>query len=133
MAQHNDFGALGETEAMFYLLDKGYHLLDRNWRHGHLEIDIVAEWYGEIIFVEVKTRSDEHFAPAIDAVDKAKKLHLISAAKAYLSEHRLNGHAYAYDIITVVGKERPFRISHIQYAYSEAKVKRKNRHALLGF
>ena len=54
MATHNELGRLGEDEALFYLTLKGYHLLDRNWRFEHYEIDIVAEWHGEIVFVEVK-------------------------------------------------------------------------------
>lgn len=128
MAQHNDLGALGETEALLYLQQKGYRLLDRNWRSGHLEIDIVAEWYGEIVFVEVKTRTDEHFAPAAEAVNHAKRLHLIAAAKAYLLQHHLTEQVYAFDIITVVGKQRPFCITHIQNAYTEAGVKHIDRH-----
>lgn len=68
MADHNELGREGEDEALLYLTQKGYTLLARNWRIGHLEIDIVAEWFGEIVFVEVKTRRDEHFAPAAEAV-----------------------------------------------------------------
>ena len=49
MATHNELGRLGEDEALFYLTLKGYHLLDRNWRFEHYEIDIVAEWHGEIV------------------------------------------------------------------------------------
>ena len=58
MADHNELGREGEDEALLYLTQKGYTLLARNWRIGHLEIDIVAEWFGEIVFVEVKTRRD---------------------------------------------------------------------------
>ena len=56
MADHNELGREGEDEALLYLTQKGYTLLARNWRSGHLEIDIVAEWFGEIVFVEVKPR-----------------------------------------------------------------------------
>ena len=80
MAFHNILGQIGEEEACRYLIRKGYTLLDRNWRVGHLEIDIIAEWYGEIIFVEVKTRSNEDFAPALTAVDEEKLQNLRLAA-----------------------------------------------------
>ena len=56
MAQHNDFGAQGEDIAIDYLRRKGYVILDRNWRSGHREIDIVARKDDTVVFVEVKAR-----------------------------------------------------------------------------
>ena len=56
MAAHNELGAQGEYEALLYLTKQGYTLLAHNWRVGHLELDIVAEQWGEIVFVEVKTQ-----------------------------------------------------------------------------
>ena len=89
MAEHNDLGRIGEDEACYYLAHEGYTLLDRNWRVGHLEVDIVAELFGEIIFVEVKTRSHEDAEQARLAVDLDKKRNLIAAAREYLHQHRL--------------------------------------------
>lgn len=102
MADHNLLGQEGERQAMLHLMHKGYTLLEHNWRSGHLEIDIVAEWHGEIVFVEVKTRRNEDFAPAAEAVTLYKKRNLIAAARAYLAYHHLIGQPYSYDIITVV-------------------------------
>ena len=65
MAQHNELGRLGEQQACRYLAEKGYSLLARNWRLGHLEIDIIADYFGEVVFVEVKTRSSEAIAEAV--------------------------------------------------------------------
>lgn len=73
MALHNQLGALGEEVAAHYLSQLEYRLLERNWRTGHLEVDIIADYYGEIVFVEVKTRSYEAEYTALEAVDKAKK------------------------------------------------------------
>lgn len=122
MALHNDFGVQGEYEARLYLCQKGYTLLDKNWREGHWEIDIVADYWGEIVFVEVKTRSDEDFAPAAEAVNLYKKRNLVAAARAYLAKKRLQDRPYRYDIITVVGKHRPFKLTHIQNAFNEKGV-----------
>ncbi len=119
MAQHNLLGATGEQEALYYLAEKGYTLLDRNWRIEHLEIDIVAEWHGEIVFVEVKTRRNEDYAPAAEAVTLEKKRRVIAAARAYMAIHGLRHKAYSYDIITLVGTESPFQINHIRHAYNE--------------
>ena len=111
MASHNILGQIGEEEACRFLIRKGYTLLERNWRVGHLELDIIAECYGEIIFVEVKTRSNEDFAPAITAVDDEKIKNLRLAARHYLSIHNLD-QPIRFDIITVVGSPRPFTITH---------------------
>ena len=111
MASHNLLGQIGEEEACRFLIRKGYTLLERNWRVGHLELDIIAECYGEIIFVEVKTRSNEDFAPAITAVDDEKIKNLRLAARHYLDLNRLD-QPIRFDIITVVGEQRPFTITH---------------------
>ena len=73
MAQHNLLGHSGEETAARYLMHEGYTLHDINWRCGHLEIDIVAEWYGEIVFVEVKTRTGDILALPSEAVTRAKQ------------------------------------------------------------
>ena len=56
MAQHNELGKEGEARASLYLLLNGYHILARNLRDPHCEIDIIADDYGEVAFIEVKTR-----------------------------------------------------------------------------
>ena len=111
MATHNILGQIGEEEACRYLIRKGYTLLERNWRVGHLELDLLAECYGEIVFVEVKTRSNEDFATALEAVDEEKLENLRRAAGHYLHLHHLD-QPIRFDVITVVGTQKPFVITH---------------------
>ncbi|MBR1733135.1 MAG: YraN family protein [Alloprevotella sp.] len=127
MAQHNDFGTLGEETACRYLAHLDYRLLERNWRAGHLEVDIIADHYGEIVFVEVKARhrETEEFT-ALGAVDAAKKRHLIEAARTYLARHAINA-PFRFDIITVVGGQPPFNITHYQNAYTTRSIRRRTR------
>lgn len=127
MAEHNELGRIGEDEACYYLMHHGYSLLDRNWRDRHLEIDIVAEWHGEIVFVEVKTRRNEIFATARQAVTPGKQSRIIEAAHAYLAQHRLDS-PYRFDIITVVGEQRPFVVSHFPSAYGECRLRNYFKH-----
>lgn len=118
----------GEEAACRYLTQREYHLLHRNWRCGHLEIDIVADDYGEIVFVEVKTRANEDRYQATDAVDLKKMENLLQAAKAYMAAFHLD-QPYRFDIITVVGEEAPYQISHLQNAFTPAGVwERKRNH-----
>lgn len=126
MAQHNDFGELGEELACRFLADQDYHLLTRNWRTGHLEVDIIADHFGEIVFVEVKSRHREtNDYTALGAVDMSKKRHLVEAARAYLARHRLDA-PFRFDIITVVGERPPYEITHYRDAYSVQRVHRRH-------
>lgn len=121
MAIHNVLGRVGEEAACRYLMHRGYQLNSRNWRSGHLEIDIVAEWHGEIVFVEVKTRSHEEWTAAADAVDLDKKEHLLAAAKAYMAYFQLDL-PYRFDIVTVVGEAPEFEVHHIVNAFTRPGV-----------
>ena len=127
MAEHNELGRTGEDEACYYLIHKGYHLRDRNWRFGHLEIDIVAELFGEIIFVEVKSRSRNEMDEAFRAVTLSKKQNLLAAAREYMKQNHLDAPC-RFDIITVVGQQVPFDITHYPFAYSGRTVRLQSHH-----
>lgn len=128
-SSHTLLGHIGEETAARYLMHAGYTLLARNWRVGHLEVDIVAEWYGEVVFVEVKTRGNEDYMPAIEAVDLKKKEHLIQAARAYMSMHGLD-QPCRFDIVTVIGSAPPFRVTHRERAFSVQGVQAARHHRL---
>lgn len=110
-------GNRGEELAARLLMRKGYTLLARNWTFGHLEIDIVADWFGEIVFVEVKTRTAETVTTALEAVDAEKQDRLLRAAQAYLRYHRLDA-PFRFDVITVVGTESQYELRHYERAFS---------------
>ena len=118
MAEHNLLGRAGETAACRYLVHEGYRLRHRNWRHSHLELDIVAEWRGEIVFVEVKTRHALGVVAPAESVDREKRRHLLDAAAAYLAYNGLKLAPYRFDIIEVVGAQPPFSIHHIKNAFT---------------
>ena len=63
MAEHNDLGKWGEQVAVDYLQRKGYEILERDWKSGHRDLDIIALDGDTIVFVEVKTRRSGSFAP----------------------------------------------------------------------
>ena len=117
MAEHNELGKEGERAAAYYLIKKGYEIREMSWLYGHRDIDIIAEKPGLIIFVEVKTRSNEEVSMAVDAITKDKEMNLIFAASAYLKYYHIDTPA-RFDVITVVGSRPPFEITHIKDAFS---------------
>lgn len=100
MASHNDTGKHGEELAAKWLIERGYELLHRNWRHSHYEIDIVATKGKFLHFIEVKTLNSNFFGHPEASVTKAKFKHLQKAADEYLFINQ--GHGWIqYDIIAI--------------------------------
>ncbi len=104
-AQHIAVGDSGEAEAYFYLCRRGYRIVATNFRvtHDRGEIDLIG-WDGDVLcFVEVKTRTDDSFAPPSTAVTREKQKNILSVAKAYL--RRLPGEvrpSCRFDVVSVV-------------------------------
>jgi putative endonuclease len=111
-------GAAGEAAARAYLARHGYRVLDHNSRPGGVELDIVAERSGVVVFVEVKTRRDASHGGAAEAVDARKRLRLARGAAAWLSASRRRPRAVRFDVITCVGGTGGgFRITHWEGAF----------------
>lgn len=116
MAEHNSIGSWGEEQAKEYLIGQGYAILDTNARFGKNELDIVARHHDRIVFVEVKTRTDDEFDP-LDAVDSKKIAHLCRGAEAYVRAFNIP-HPVQFDVIVVIGEPgKEARISHYPDAF----------------
>ncbi len=117
MAEHNDFGTMGENLAANYLSKKGYKILERNWRFGSDEIDIIAE-DGEItVIVEVKTRRTSYFGEPEEFVTKAKQKFLIRATNNYSEKNNLDCE-FRFDIVSVLFNANTKQINHIEDAFA---------------
>ena len=86
MSQHNDFGKWGEELAADYLLQRGFEILARNWRHERKEIDIIAQHENKLYFVEVKTRHGEEWN-AEQAITAEKRTFMWRAMLAWKIQH----------------------------------------------
>lgn len=86
MAAKDTLGKTGEALAARYLLDAGYRILAQNWRCPQGEIDLVAEHDGEVVFVEVKTRSGTGFGHPFEAITATKLARLRRLALAWCDE-----------------------------------------------
>ena len=81
-------GAIGEQAAVDYLRQQGFMIVERNWRAGKSEIDIIASRYDELHFVEVKTRKFGTMTAPEDALTEQKARAMRRAASAYMAQHR---------------------------------------------
>jgi len=86
MADHNETGARGEAVAVDYLINKGYTILEKNWRHRRTEIDIIAKQNDILVFVEVKTRSDDFFGEPASYADDKKMKRIATGATVYMNQ-----------------------------------------------
>ena len=116
MAEHNLLGNKGEMLASRYLMNEGLAILHYNWRSGHKEIDLVARERDTLVFVEVKSRRNEFYGNAYEAVTPQKINLLISAAEAYVRRYAVDL-PVRFDIVTVIGICEPYRIEHIRDAF----------------
>lgn len=118
MAEHNNLGKWGEQQAADYLQRKGYRICHRNWRFGHRDLDVTALTPdGEtLVIAEVKTRSNADFATPEESVDWRKMRNLSIAANAYVRRYQISCDI-RFDVVTVVGDQRSFRIDHIPNAF----------------
>lgn len=98
----NETGRQGENLAAAWLEARGVRVLERNWRHGRFEIDIVAREGDTISFVEVKTRRLGPGGPPAAAVDARKRGRLSRAAAAWIRAHPRESAEFRFDIIEVV-------------------------------
>ncbi|MDR1258782.1 MAG: YraN family protein [Tannerellaceae bacterium] len=117
MTKPNLLGKEGEEEARKYLMKHGYTILAINWRWYRYELDIVAFKDGELIVVEVKTRSANYLVPPEEAVNYRKIRHLTAAGYAYARRFRTKDLHVRFDIITIIKDKDGYSISHIENAF----------------
>lgn len=111
-------GEFGEKLAAAYLLRHHYRILEQNFRIRWGEIDLIAEKEGEIVFVEVKTRTQSMFGPPEEAVNYFKQKKLLRAAEWYLLQRGWEQKNYRFDTIAVELdlKTRRAHIRHLMHA-----------------
>ena len=90
MAEHNIIGQIGEELAAKIMREKGFRVVDMNWKFGHLEMDVIAVSKKEIAFVEVKTRTTSYGGKRPEEfVDELKRRRMAAAANAYIKFHKI--------------------------------------------
>lgn len=97
----SDLGKRGERLAEEYLLAQGYRLEERNYRTARGEIDLILWDGGELVFVEVRTRTSLKFGSAVESVTRQKQQKLREIALAYLQTRSVPVKAFRFDVVGV--------------------------------
>lgn len=121
LASHLALGAEGEERAAALLRSRGYRIVDRNVRAGGVELDLVAELAGTVVFVEVKTRRSRRHGGGDEAVGFAKQRRILRGAHAWLSERRRPTRRVRFDVVVWDVTPSPIEDAlHWQLTYYEA-------------
>lgn len=116
MARHNQTGNWGENVAVEFLVKKGYDILERNWRLGKMEIDIIAKDQQRVIFVEVKTRSNDEYIDYLETITRQKTTFMRRCSTAYMEQYPEN-FTCQFDYIFIVGKPDNYIVEHYPDAF----------------
>jgi putative endonuclease len=101
--RRRELGQAGEALAANLLTARGLRILDRNWRDGRRgELDIVAfdVATGQVVVVEVRTRTGDRYGSALESVGPAKLARVRRLAAAWLAAHDVHGNV-RFDVVAV--------------------------------
>jgi len=115
-------GDTGEKIAKNYLREKGYKILDKNFRYSKLgELDIIAKQGDNIIFFEVKARMRKglsEFKPE-DNITRTKQKKLVKLAQIWLAKRKLDT-GWQIDILAIeIYRNKTFDIRHLENAVGD--------------
>lgn len=116
MGAIHELGKQGEELAARYLTEKGYKILETNWRFGRNELDLIAEEGRTLVIAEVKTRHSELFGEPELAVTREKQRAIIRSANAYVRWKRREVDV-RFDIVSILIRGEKIVINHIQDAF----------------
>lgn len=116
MPNNTQKGIEGEEIAVAHLLKSGYEILEKNWRHQHLEIDIIASINKTLVIVEVKLRANDFYGKPEDFVTKSKQKKVIKAADFYIKENNIFWET-RFDVISIIQNTNELTLEHIENAF----------------
>jgi putative endonuclease len=116
-AARQALGELGERIAERWLRARGWRVMQRRFRSGHRDIDLVVERDGVVAFVEVKARRGAEFGGPLAAVNWRKQKELGRSARVWVDRHGRAMEAYRFDVIGVLVAGSRVRIRHVPNAF----------------
>lgn len=112
----HELGRRGENIIADYITKLGYKVVERNFECNQGEIDIIAKDKEELVFIEVKTRTDISYGEASEAVTNTKKRHLINSIKYYIYKQKLENQPIRIDVAEVYINKGKVKVNYIKQA-----------------
>ncbi len=111
-----DFGKAGEDIACRYLKKQNYQIIERNFFYNGGEIDIIAFDIekNELVFFEVKTRSNKAYGLPSEAVDNFKIKRILRGAKFYMHIHSLENVFVRFDVLELFFVNDRYLVNHLK-------------------
>ena len=103
-------GKIGEDIAVAYLKKNGYKIIETNYRNKMGEIDIIACDKRFLVFLEVKSRSNNMFGLPREAADGRKQRKIRNSAMIFINQKRLFDKSARFDVIELIDDQ----ITHIK-------------------
>lgn len=100
-----------------WLRRHGWRVLQRRFRSGRRDIDLIAERDGMVAFVEVKARHGGEFGGPVEAVNWRKQRDLARSASVWIDRHGRAGEYYRFDVIGVLMEGERVRVRHVENAF----------------
>ena len=109
-------GRSGEDLAARIYERQGFRV-ERNYRAGRIEVDIVATRPGMVVFCEVKTRHTDRWGDPSEAVGPQKQMRLRRAAAAWLQERHPGRVAVRFDVVSAIVRDGQVEVTHLPDAF----------------
>lgn len=117
-AATQELGEAGERIAEAWLTRRGWRILERRFRTGHRDLDLVAEREGLVAFVEVKARRGKDFGHPVEAVTWRKQRELARSASVWIARHGRPEQMFRFDVVGVLVDGEQVRVRHVENAFS---------------
>ena len=118
MARSHEMGQFSESLAARFLEARGYQILERNYRVGHKEIDLIVRRHDLVAFVEVKARAGPSYGHPLEAITWAKRREVAYVARVWIAAHGAPDLSYRFDAIAIVWSRGNPAIEHVPNAWS---------------
>lgn len=113
------FAKRAENAACLFLQQRGYTILEKNFRTGNGEIDIISRQDDTIVFVEVKARNNKKKGSPREAVNSVKQKKIITTATHFLRRKKIVDTRVRFDVLSMIAVQGGFHIEHITNAFQE--------------
>jgi putative endonuclease len=110
-------GKSGENLAVDFLKKNGFEILERNYRYGHKEIDIIGKDKNTIVFIEVKTGRSKNFGSPQEWVNLKKQKSMIEVAQGYILKNDFRDVDFRFDVVAINFERGTRKVEHIKNAF----------------